>query len=982
MPKDTTRASVRTEVQPALSPSGLRVEAHPTGMSIPHGDYRPQVNANTQLIAKAFGTLAQVTSEVAREQIVKQRKADEALGVQSRLEAGDNANRETDTMDKSAHFIKGYDLMSGRLGAAQATADLYAIYDENPDAFVTQGQVQTMVANRIQIDLQGVASPEMRASYLEGMMAVEAELTAKNAKYQGVVAHTKQLDNFSAVVNQTFSVGVDTKSAQDLATDKAAMRELGLMNGLTSAEINKVLVSNVGRIAVETGRPELLDAFDIATQDTDKPDVTVPGLSTSTTFGPAIAEFKEQATRAKKAFEAKNLEARQNAFFKAFDAESNFALKDKMIDENIEGGLISAEKGRELRKEMGRQKDSSDLSTAIGDLANAGDYVGIDRMVADGLIKETEKNKILDARASRLLTFFHENLQSNPTEAQQALRLLTRDIEGTGRKSDVLTRELNPSADSFTAFQNSVLMANVLKAQGASGKAVVAEHQTQDQRNRMQIYEAQTNNGRTPEEAYAMARSYGTPEAIEQGHKMLGSNRSRDLQKLIDDELGSYDPGVFSWEYDMTNTAQAKDEIMTNARVAVVNSGGLITPEDAYKAEIERFKSTHVAYKADGADTGVWVPVPPGTDQDELQASLDWYGEKIASELGYPEDTSFYPEFQPGVGYVMRNATTHGIVTRTGTDSNGNPLTVPVAFGNIGDLVSAHYDSQFMSAEEAQAAQAEQQAGYSGRTRGPQVTPEAVAAARNERIETQRRREEARQKVNEVALRNAKRTEDAIAAKWNMKPIEGRKARSGNRGRGPKAAPAAAPQAETPVEPQAAPAAQQEAPAVWAEGTSKWLADMENDQRAGWDENAGKWTPHGSPEGGTATLAYGHKLTDAEVASGEIEIGGKKVKYEDGITEGQAQQLFQQDTAIARSAVESLVKVPLNADQKEALISLVYNVGVSSFKKSKALKALNKGDMETFREEAFGARGWINYEGHPGGLKSRRAKEERKFFGK
>lgn len=221
----------------------------------------------------------------------------------------------------------------------------------------------------------------------------------------------------------------------------------------------------------------------------------------------------------------------------------------------------------------------------------------------------------------------------------------------------------------------------------------------------------------------------------------------------------------------------------------------------------------------------------------------------------------------------------------------------------------------------------------------------------------------------EIAERNAKQTDEAIGERYATSARGTRKSR--RRGRGE------APVAETPAEP-AAPA--QEAPAP--DQSMSFIANEENAQRVGFDKQSNLWKPHGSLEGGNATLAYGHKITDEEKASGVIKIGNESVRIDAGLTETQALKLLEQDTAIARDAVDSLVTVPLNANQKEALTSLVYNVGVGSFKKSAALRALNAGDMKTFREEAFGAKGWVNYKGHPGGLKARRKREEDKFFGK
>jgi hypothetical protein len=42
------------------------------------------------------------------------------------------------------------------------------------------------------------------------------------------------------------------------------------------------------------------------------------------------------------------------------------------------------------------------------------------------------------------------------------------------------------------------------------------------------------------------------------------------------------------------------------------------------------------------------------------------------------------------------------------------------------------------------------------------------------------------------------------------------------------------------------------------------LRDYENEARTGRDKFTGDWTPHDSPEGGTKTVGYGHKLSDTD----------------------------------------------------------------------------------------------------------------------
>ena len=61
------------------------------------------------------------------------------------------------------------------------------------------------------------------------------------------------------------------------------------------------------------------------------------------------------------------------------------------------------------------------------------------------------------------------------------------------------------------------------------------------------------------------------------------------------------------------------------------------------------------------------------------------------------------------------------------------------------------------------------------------------------------------------------------------------------------------------------------------------------------------------------------------------------------ITIEQARSLLAQDMKASSDAVDQLVKVPLTADQRDALVDFVYNVGIANFARSTLLTLLNAG---------------------------------------
>lgn len=97
---------------------------------------------------------------------------------------------------------------------------------------------------------------------------------------------------------------------------------------------------------------------------------------------------------------------------------------------------------------------------------------------------------------------------------------------------------------------------------------------------------------------------------------------------------------------------------------------------------------------------------------------------------------------------------------------------------------------------------------------------------------------------------------------------------------------------------------------------------------------------------GLPTIGVGHLLTKSELSSGKITINGVPVSYENGLTEQQVTDLLAQDVKPAAAAVNGNVKVDLDQNQFDALVSFTFNVGVGAFNGSTLLKVLNQGQYD------------------------------------
>ena len=99
------------------------------------------------------------------------------------------------------------------------------------------------------------------------------------------------------------------------------------------------------------------------------------------------------------------------------------------------------------------------------------------------------------------------------------------------------------------------------------------------------------------------------------------------------------------------------------------------------------------------------------------------------------------------------------------------------------------------------------------------------------------------------------------------------------------------------------------------------------------------------------------------------------------ITSAQADELLDADLRDAVSAVDNRVRVALTENQRTALISFVFNVGVNNFATSKLLTLVNTGDFKAAANE-FGRWNKTRVNGIlivDNGLTARRAKERDLF---
>lgn len=123
---------------------------------------------------------------------------------------------------------------------------------------------------------------------------------------------------------------------------------------------------------------------------------------------------------------------------------------------------------------------------------------------------------------------------------------------------------------------------------------------------------------------------------------------------------------------------------------------------------------------------------------------------------------------------------------------------------------------------------------------------------------------------------------------------------------------------------------------------------------------------------GILTIGVGH--TSA--------AGAPAVKKGMTITARESDEILARDLSVFEKAVNESVKVKLNQNEFDALVSLAFNIGGAAFKKSTLLKKLNAGDRKG-AEDQFLVWNKITVNGakvSSKGLSTRREAERKQFL--
>lgn len=113
------------------------------------------------------------------------------------------------------------------------------------------------------------------------------------------------------------------------------------------------------------------------------------------------------------------------------------------------------------------------------------------------------------------------------------------------------------------------------------------------------------------------------------------------------------------------------------------------------------------------------------------------------------------------------------------------------------------------------------------------------------------------------------------------------------------------------------------------------------------------------------------------IGVGHLVLPGEPYRLNKPITQAESTRLLRQDLVRFEKCVNSAVKVPINQNQFDALVSLAFNIGEKAFNNSSVVKRLNAKNY-TGAAEAFLM--WVNAGGKKSkGLVTRRNLEKALF---
>lgn len=120
---------------------------------------------------------------------------------------------------------------------------------------------------------------------------------------------------------------------------------------------------------------------------------------------------------------------------------------------------------------------------------------------------------------------------------------------------------------------------------------------------------------------------------------------------------------------------------------------------------------------------------------------------------------------------------------------------------------------------------------------------------------------------------------------------------------------------------------------------------------------------------GVPTIGYGTTRYES----------GEKVKLGDVISEVRAEELLERDIDKIRNQINTLISSDIKKNQLDALVSFVYNVGITNFKTSKLLELVNNNPQDRSIKREFMR--WVHSRGKKlNGLVRRRRAEVQLYF--